>query len=108
MAVLGAALLLLPTLWLSFSNGDGNLLYTIVLMGEALLLLLLGIGVKVRSFVLSGTGLIIVGAIHALFLALNGLSGTLTLIIAGVTLLAIATGLSIAGRRLRSAWAKWD
>jgi hypothetical protein len=107
-AILGAALLLLPTLWLSFSNGDSNLLYTVVLMGEALVLLLLGIGVRVRSFVLSATSLIVVGAIHALFLAINGLSGTLTLIIAGVALLAIATGLSVAGRRLRSAWANWD
>ncbi|HLQ28347.1 MAG TPA: hypothetical protein VK140_03815 [Ktedonobacteraceae bacterium] len=107
-AVVGAALLLLPTLWLSFSYGDGNLLYTIVLMGEAMVLLLLGIGLGVRSFVLSGTGLIVVGAIHALFLTTNGLPWTLTLIITGVTLLAIATALSIAGRRLRAAWANWD
>ncbi|GAC1304882.1 MAG: hypothetical protein NVS4B9_35390 [Ktedonobacteraceae bacterium] len=42
-AVVGAALLLLPTLWLSFANGEGSLLYTLVLIGEALGLVSLGL-----------------------------------------------------------------
>jgi hypothetical protein len=47
-AVLGTALLLLPTLWLSFADSAGNLSYTVVLLVESLVLLLLGIGVGVR------------------------------------------------------------
>src|SRR5438270_8065602 len=45
-AVLGAALLLLPSLWLSLTHSEVNLLllYTLVLIGEALALLLLGFG----------------------------------------------------------------
>jgi hypothetical protein len=107
-AVLGAALLLLPTLWLSFTYSEGNLLYTLVLIGEALLLLLLGIGVGVRVFVLTGAGLIVVAALHALFLPTLGIPTPLALTILGVTLLAIATALSLVRRRLRSAWSQWD
>jgi hypothetical protein len=72
-AVLGAILLLMPALWLSFANSDGNLLYTLILMGEALVLLLGGIGARIRVFVLSGTGLMLIGAIHALFLTTSGI-----------------------------------
>ena len=63
-AVLGTALFLLPTLWLSFADSAGNLSYTVVLLVESLVLLLLGIGVGVRVFVLSGAGLIVVAALH--------------------------------------------
>src|SRR6266700_6520742 len=62
-AVAGAALLLVPSLWLSFS--EENLLPTLILAGEALILLLLGVGVHMRFFVLSGAGLVIVAAMHA-------------------------------------------
>jgi hypothetical protein len=107
-AVLGAALLLLPTLWLSFTQSDVNLLYTLVLIGEALALLLLGIGVGVRVFVLTGAGLIVVAALHALFLPTLGIPTPLALTILGVILLGVATGLSLIRRRLRSAWSQWD
>jgi hypothetical protein len=107
-AVLGAALLLLPTLWLSFTFSEGNLLYTLILIGEALALLLLGIGVGVRIFVLTGAGLIVVAALHALFLPTLGIPTPLALTILGVTLLGVATGLSLVRRRLRTAWSQWD
>jgi hypothetical protein len=107
-AVLGAALLLLPTLWLSLSGGAENLLYTLVLLCEALGLLLLGIGVGVRIFVLTGAGLIVVAALHALFLPTLGIPTPLTLTMLGVTLLGVATGLSLMRQRVRSAWSRWD
>src|SRR5207249_8292829 len=105
-AVLGSALLLLPTLWLSFNNSDGNLLYTLILMGEALALLLLGIGVGVRIFVLTGTGLIFVGAIHTLFLTASGIPARLVLTVGGVILLVIATLLHFLRRRFKAVWAQ--
>jgi hypothetical protein len=80
-AVAGAALLLVPSLWLSFS--EENLLPTLILAGEALILLLLGVGVHMRFFVLSGTGLVIVAAMHALFLPSLGLPPSLALTILG-------------------------
>lgn len=107
-AVLGAACLLLPTLWLSFTNSDANLMYTLVLMGEALLLLLLGIGVRVRVFVLTGAGLIVVAALHALFLPSLGIPTYLVLTILGVVALALATILSLFGRRLQAVWQQWN
>jgi hypothetical protein len=107
-AVLGAALLLLPTLWLSFTHSEGNLLYTLLLMGEALALLLLGMGAGVRIFVLTGAGLIVVAALHALFLPTLAIPTPLALTILGVTLLGVATGMSLVRRRLRTAWSQWD
>jgi hypothetical protein len=107
-AVLGTALLLLPTVWLSFSNGGDNLLYTLVLLGEALVLLLVGIGVGVRVFVLTAAGLIVVGAIHALFLQTqNNLTGPF-LIILGMAVVAIATVLYVFFRRVKMAWKEWN
>ncbi len=50
-ALSGALLLLLPALWFSFS--DSNLLPTLVLIGESLALLLLGIATRIRIFILS-------------------------------------------------------
>jgi hypothetical protein len=107
-AMLGTALLLLPTVWLSFGNGGDNLLYTLVLLGEALVLLLLGIGVGVRVFVLTAAGLIVVGAIHALFLQTqNNLTGPF-LIILGMAVVAIATVLYVYFRRVKMAWKEWN
>jgi hypothetical protein len=68
-AIFGAALLLLPTGALSLiSNNQDNLLSTLLLLGEALSLFFLGILTRVRFFILGGAGLIIVGALRALFL----------------------------------------
>jgi len=105
-AMLGAALLLLPMLWLSFNQQD--LLPTLLLAGESLLLLVLGIAARLRSLVLSGAGLVIVGGLRALFLPSFGLPPSLALTVLGVTLLAVATGLSLARHRLQIAWATWE
>lgn len=107
-AVVGATLLLLPTLWLSFSGDTGNMWYTLLLLGEALVLLLVGIGVGVRIFVLTGAGLIVIAALHALFLPSLGIPTPVALTLLGVTLLGVATGLSLLRRNLRTAWSQWE
>ena len=107
-SLLGAALLLAPTLWLSFGSQSDNLLYTLILMGEALALLLLGIGTRMRAFVLSGAGLVIIGALHALFLPVLGIPPSLALTLLGAMLLTIATGLSLARHRIQVAWSHWE
>ncbi len=104
-SIIGATLLLLPILWISFS--EGNLAPTLVLAGEALGLLLLGIITRIRIFVLSGAALTIVGAMHALFLPSLGIPTSLALAILGIVLLAIATGLSLTRHRLKLAWSEW-
>ncbi len=105
-SILGASLLLLPTLWSSFS--EPNIQPTFVLAGEALALLLLGVTLRTRFLVLSGAGLVIVSAMHALFLPSLGLPPSLALTIMGVTLLALATALSLARHRLQTVWAHLD
>ncbi|MBE3561088.1 MAG: hypothetical protein IMW89_17980, partial [Ktedonobacteraceae bacterium] len=105
-AVVGAALLLLPTLWSSFS--EDNLQPTILLAGEALALFLLGILIRMRVFILSGAALVIISAMHALFLPSLGIPTPVALVILGGTLLAVATGLSLARRRLQDVWSHWQ
>lgn len=102
-AIAGACLLLLPALWFSFS--DGNFVPTAILLGESLALLILGMIVRVRIFVLSSAGLVIVGTLRALFLATPP---SLTLMITGVTLLVISTALILARHRLQIVWKQWD
>jgi hypothetical protein len=104
--MLGATLLLLPTLWLSFSAAKQELLYTLVLLGEALVLLLLGIGRRVRVLVLYGASLIIVGSLHALFLSTN--STPLALVGLGLILVLIATGLTLTRHWLQALWTRWQ
>ncbi len=104
-SIVGAVLLLLPILWISFN--EGNLAPTLILAGEALGLLLLGIVTRIRIFVLSGAALTIVGAMHALFLPSLGIPTSLALAILGITLLGVATGLSLTRRRLRMVWSEW-
>jgi hypothetical protein len=101
-SIVGAALLLLPTLWSSFSND--NLQPTLILAAEALLLFLLGVGTRVRVFMLSGAGLVIISAMHALFLPSLGIPPFLALAILGITLLVIATALKLASSRIRVLW----
>src|SRR5579875_89117 len=101
-------LLLLPTLWLSFGGAGTNLLYTLILIAEALALLLLGIGTRLRVFILSGAALMIVGTLRILFLPVLGLPPSLALTVLGALLLAVATALSLARHRLRAAWVRWE
>ncbi len=105
-SILGSMLLLLPTLWSSFS--DVNIEPTLILAGEALALLLIGVGTRVRFFVLTGAALVVVGAMHALFLPSLGLPPSLALTIMGVTLLALATGLSLARHRVQAVWTRLE
>lgn len=102
-AVLGAALLLLPALWFSFSNS--NLPPTLILVGEALALLALGIMTRVRTFILSSAALLVAGTLRALFLSTPP---SLALMLLGGILLAIATALILARRQLRAAWNQWE
>ncbi len=105
-SILGSMLLLLPTLWSSFS--DVNIEPTFILAGEALALLLIGIGTRVRFFVLTGAALVVISAMHALFLPSLGLPPSLALTIMGVTLLALATGLSLARHRVQAVWTRLE
>ena len=102
-ALLGAALLLLPALWFSFS--DTNLAPTLVLVGESLALLLLGIATRVRIFLLSSASLLVVGTLRALFL-----SAPLSLALMGLggILIALATVLFLVRHRLKVAWKQWQ
>jgi hypothetical protein len=113
-SLLGAALLLLPTLWLSFN--DSNLLSTLILLGEAIALLCLGIVTRVRNQALPGSSnldnatsstlvyvsvsMIIAGAMRALFLTGQGVPVVLTA--GGLILVAFATGLKVASIRFLS------
>ena len=105
-SILGASLLLLPTLWSSFR--EPGIPPTLILAGEALVLLLLGITLRTRFFILSGAALVIVSAMHALFLPSLGLPPSLALTIMGVALLALATALSLARHRLQTVWTRLD
>jgi hypothetical protein len=100
-AISGAIILLLPTLWSSFSQQ--NLFPALLLASEALLLCLIGFGMRLRFFVLSGVALVIVSGIRILFLPSLGISSFLALTISGGLLLVSATGLML----IRSHLASW-
>ena len=102
-AVVGACLLLLPTLWFSFS--DINFVPTAILLAESLALLTLGMITRVRIFILSSASLVIVGTLRALFLATPP---SLTLMLTGITLLLIATALILTRHKLQVVWKRWD
>jgi len=101
-SLLGSATLLLPALWFSFNQS--NLQPTLILAGESLTLLLMGVGTRIRIFVLSGASLVIVSALHALFLPSLGIPSSLALTILGSILLILATALSIARHRVQAMW----
>ncbi len=103
LSLLGAALLLLPALWFSF--GDSNLAPTLILVGESLALLLLGIAARSRIFVLSSASLLVVGTLRALFLSTPP---SLALMVLGGTLVVIATALFLVRHKLQIAWTYWE
>jgi hypothetical protein len=102
-SLLGAALLLLPALWLSFS--DSNLAPTLILAGESIALLLLGIAARSRIFVLSSASLLVVGTLRALFLSTPP---ALALMVLGGLLVAIATTLFLIRHKLQLVWTRWE
>jgi NAD(P)-dependent dehydrogenase (short-subunit alcohol dehydrogenase family) len=100
----GALLLLLPTLWSSFDRVE--VFPTLLLAAESLLLLVLGTIVRIRFFILSGAALVVVSAIHLLFLPALGMPTFLALILAGTLLLALATILLVIRTRLATVWSE--
>jgi hypothetical protein len=104
-ATLAGAALLLPALWFSFS--DTNLVPTLILVGESLLLLLLGMMTRLRIFILSSAALIVIGTLRILFLAIPP-SLPLLLMAFGAVLVVVATALIRARRRLLAAWTRWE
>ena len=113
-SIFGAALLLLPTLWLSLN--DSNLLSTLILLSEAIALLCLGIVTRVRNqarpgssnldnatssiLVYASVSMIITGAMRALFLSGQGVPVVLTS--GGLILVAFATALKLVSARFLS------
>lgn len=104
-ALLGSALLLLPALWFSFQGAD--LLPTFVLLIEALLLLVLGLLLRMRIFILSSAALIIVGTLRLLFLSMPP-SVPILLLAFGSLLMILATILILTRHRLQAAWSQWE
>jgi hypothetical protein len=101
-ALMGAFLLLAPALSLCFI--DSNLVPTLVLLGESLALLLLGIVTRSRIYILSGTSLLTVGTLRMLFLASPPSLALMTL---GGALLAVAMILFLVRHRLKVVWTEW-
>jgi hypothetical protein len=104
-ALVGAALLLLPALWFSFS--DPNLVPTLILVGESLLLLILGMLTRLRIFILSSAALVVIGTLRILFLSIPP-SLPLLLMAFGTVLVVVATALIRARRRIQVAWTRWE
>lgn len=98
-SIVGAVLLLCPLLWTSF--GEDTLQPTLLLAAASLALLVAGITWRVRIFVLSGAGVIVVSAMRALFLPSLGVPPFLALAILGLMLLVVATVLKVVGPRLQ-------
>jgi hypothetical protein len=104
-SLVGAALLLLPALWLSF-NGI-LLLPTLVLLAESLVLLVLGLIIRLRIFILSSAALVVAGTLRLLFLSVPQ-SVPILLMVFGSLLVLLATGLILARHRLQHAWRRWE
>ncbi|GCE03151.1 hypothetical protein KDAU_04800 [Dictyobacter aurantiacus] len=102
-SVSGAILLLGPTLWLSFQRA--NVGPSLLLAGESIVLLLSGFITRIRFFVLSSAALVIVTAIHVLFLPSLGLPTFLALFLLGILLVILATMLLLVRPRLATFWA---
>ncbi|MEO7022411.1 MAG: hypothetical protein ABI234_19840 [Ktedonobacteraceae bacterium] len=104
-ALLGAALLLLPALWFGFQGTE--VLPSLILLAEALLLLVLGLLARLRIFILSSTGLIIPATLRVLFLSIS-LAVPILLMVFGSLLVLLATVLILSRHRLQVAWSSWE
>jgi hypothetical protein len=104
-ALLGSALLLLPGLWFSFNGSD--LLPTLLLLGESLLLLAIGLLTRLRIFILCGAALIVVATLRILFLSMPP-SLPILLMVFGSLLIVLATLLILSRHRLQVAWSRWE
>jgi hypothetical protein len=91
----GSLLLLLPTLYQTYSPVP-NITYQVVLFGEALVIMVLGIGTRWRYLILTGSAFVGVAALSAVNLALQkGVSLGVVFGVAALVLILAATGLSI-------------
>lgn len=105
-SAIGALALLLPSFFLSFGvqgvvgGIPGDLLAVFLLLGETLALLLLGIAVRERFFVLGGCALVVVGALRVFFYAITNTSplAILAMVIAGLAILGVAVFLVLRQR----------
>ncbi len=104
-ALLGAALLLLPALWFSLNGTD--LLPTLILLGESLILLVLGLIIRLRVFILSSAALLVIGTLRVLFLSISA-SVPILLMAFGSLLIVLATVLILSRHRLQAAWGHWE
>ncbi|GCE16853.1 hypothetical protein [Dictyobacter kobayashii] len=102
-SIVGATLLFGPTLWLSFQRA--NVGPSLLLAGESIILLLLGFITRIRFFVLSSAALVIITAIHVLFLPSLGIPTFLALFLLGILLVILATTLLLVRPRLAAFWA---
>ncbi|GCE24849.1 hypothetical protein KDA_03330 [Dictyobacter alpinus] len=105
-SIAGASLLLGPTLLLSFQHS--NVAPSLLLASEAIFLLMLGFITHTRFFVLSSAALIIVAAIHVLFLPSLGIPTFMALFLLGILLVILATTLLLVRTRLTAFWQQAD
>jgi hypothetical protein len=103
-SVIGACLLLGPTLFLSFSQA--NVQPSLILSGEALALLFVSFLLRNRILLLLGIAVVIVTAIHILFLPSLGIPSFLALSLTGILLLGTATLMLWIRPRLTVLWSE--
>lgn len=96
----GSLLLLLPTLYQCY-NPEPNFTYEMVLLFESLVILALGVGMRWRSLILTGSAFVGVAAISAVVLALNK-GAPIPLVVGSIALvlIGVATWLSLRRRRM--------
>ncbi len=95
----GALLLLAPSLYQAFTSGQ-ELVYGTIMTLEALVVVLIGLGLRMRALVMIGAAFVGIGAIRGAMLAISD-GAPIALIIGAVALLLIgaATWLSLHTRR---------
>jgi hypothetical protein len=106
-ATVGALALLLPSFLQSFSDQGvivgvpSNLAAAFLLLAETLALLLLGVVIKERFFVLGGCALVVVAALRVFFYAITQESplAVLAMVIAGLSIVGVAIFLVVRQRK---------
>lgn len=97
-SLVGALALLLPTLYQSFTEPDLNfqLLYGLVVLGEALVIIVLGVGTRSRILTLTGSTFVGIDTLSGVGLALrSGVSPAIIFAVLAVLLIGAATWLSL-------------
>lgn len=97
-SLVGALALLLPTLYQSFTEPDLNfqLLYGLLVLGEALVIIVLGVGTRSRILTLTGSAFVGIDTLSGVGLALrSGVSPAIIFAVLAVLLIGAATWLSL-------------